>query len=269
MDDYTAANRANWDARTPINAASAHYDVAGFRAGKLSLHHLERDELGAVAGTSLLHLQCHFGLDTLSWARLGAVATGVDFSPQAIALARSLAAELGLDARFVCADIYDLPDVLREQFDLVFTPYGVLPWLRDLPRWAALVAQFLRPGGTFYLVEEHPFVNVFDEERGGADFRVRWPYAHADGPVTVTGHGTYSNPTADYHRVEYCWGYGLGEVINAVLGAGLRLTWVREFPFSHTRRFPSMVRGADGLWRWPDPGNTLPLLFSLRATKVE
>lgn len=98
---------------------------------------------------------------------------------------------------------------------------------------------------------------------------MRWPYAHADGPVTVTGHGTYGDPTADYHRVEYCWGYGLGEVINAVLGAGLRLAWVHEFPFCYTRRFPSMVQGADGLWRWPDSGNTLPLLFSLRATKAE
>ena len=108
-------------------------------------------------------------------------------------------------------------------FDIVFTSYGVLPWMWDLPRWAAIVAHFLRPGDTFYLAEEHPFVNVFDEERGGPDFRVRWPYAHEGGPVAVAGHGTYSEPTADYHRVEYCWGYDLGEVIDAVLGAGLRL----------------------------------------------
>ena len=268
MDEYTVANRANWDARTPINAASAHYDVAGFKAGRLSLQRLERDELGDVAGKSLLHLQCHFGLDTLSLARLGATVTGVDFSPRAIALARSLAEETGLDARFVCADIYDLPDALAGHFDIVFTSYGVLLWLRDLPRWAAIVAHFLRPGGTFYLVEEHPFANALDEEHPGPDLRVRWPYAHADGPVTMVGHGTYSEPAADYHRVEYCWGYGLGEVINALLGVGLHLEWVREFPFCHRRRFPDLVQGTDGLWRWPDPTNTLPLVFSLKATRA-
>lgn len=267
MDDYTAANRATWDAWTAINAASAHYDVAGFRAGKLSLRRLERDELGAVAGRSLLHLQCHFGLDTLSWARLGAAVAGVDFSPRAIALARSLAAETRLDARFLCADLYDLPAALDERFDRVFTSYGVLMWLRDLPRWAAIVARFLKPGGTFHLVETHPCTYAFDNERAGPDFRVRWPYAHADGPVAVETHGTYSDPSAAFHSVEYSWGFGLGEVIDAVLRAGLRLDWVHEFPFSDSRRFPDLVQGADGLWRWPDPGNTLPLLFSLKATK--
>ena len=149
----------------------------------------------------------------------------------------------------------------------MFTSYGVLYWLRDLPRWAEVIGHFLKPGGTFYLVEHHPFVNVFDEEHTGPDLRVRWPYSHADGPVMVEAHGTYSDPDAEYHRVEYCWGFAIGEVIDAILGAGLRLTWVREFPYCDSKRFPDMVQGADGLWRWPDPGNTLPLLFSLRATK--
>jgi SAM-dependent methyltransferase len=231
------------------------------------LHQLERDEVGDVAGRSLLHLQCHFGLDTLSWSRLGAVATGVDFSPKAIALARSLAEELRLDACFVCADIYDLPDVLSGQFDIVFTSYGVLFWLRDLSQWAEIVAHFLKPGGTFYLVEHHPFVNVFDEEHAGPGHSG----ALAVSPRGRAGGGgstrTYSDPDAEYHRVEYCWGFGIGEVIDAILGAGLHLTWLREFPYCDSKRFPGMVQGADGLWRWPDPGNTLPLLFSLRATK--
>ena len=111
---------------------------------------------------------------------------GVDFSPEAIKLARSLADETGLDARFVCADLYDLPGALDERFDVVFTSYGVLFWLKDLARWAEIVARFLKPGGTFYVVELHPFVNVFDNEDDVTDFRVRWPYFHAAGPVAVT-----------------------------------------------------------------------------------
>jgi SAM-dependent methyltransferase len=268
MDDHTSANRANWDAWTAINAASANYDVAGFKAGKLSLNRIEREELGDVAGKSLLHLQCHFGLDTLSWARLGARVTGVDFSPEAIKLAHSLADEIGLDARFVCSDLYELPGALDDRFDIVYTSYGVLFWLKDLARWAEIVAQFLRPGGTFYIVELHPFINVFDNEDDVTGFRVRWPYFHSAGPVEAETHGTYSDPQADYHSVEYSWGFGLGEVINAVLGAGLRLEWLHEFPFCPSKRFPFMEQGEDGLWRWQDPANTMPLLFSLKATKV-
>src|SRR5438067_4791107 len=136
MDDHTSANRANWDAWAAINAASANYDVAGFKAGKLSLNRIEREELGDVAGKSLLHLQCHFGIDTLSWARLGARVTGADFSSRAVELATSLAADLGLDARFVCSNVYDLPEVLDGAFDVVYTSRGVLGWLPDLYAWA-------------------------------------------------------------------------------------------------------------------------------------
>src|SRR5881398_416178 len=141
MDDHTSANRANWDAWAAINAASANYDVAGFKAGKLSLNRIEREELGEVAGKSLLHLQCHFGLDTLSWARLGARVTGVDFSDQAIHLAQAISKEVGLDARFICSNIYDLPKVLSAagDFDIVFTSYGAICWLPDLQPWGQLI----------------------------------------------------------------------------------------------------------------------------------
>src|SRR5215471_11552990 len=161
-----ARNRDAWDLRTRAHLGSTFYDVASFKAGRNTLRPPEREELGDVRGRTLLHLQCHFGLDTLSWARLGASVTGADFSEESIAVATSLAAELGLDARFVCADLYELPDVLDGQFDIVVTTYGVLSWLPDLDRWARVVAHFLRPGGTFCLVEIHPAIGLFDEVGG-------------------------------------------------------------------------------------------------------
>src|SRR5438067_5957834 len=182
MDDHTSANRANWDAWAAINAASANYDVAGFKAGKLSLNRIEREELGDVAGKSLLHLQCHFGLDSLSWARLGAAVTGVDFSDKAIALARSLSEETGIPATFVQSNIYDLADNLTGQFDIVFTSYGVLWWLPDLAGWAKVVSHFLKPGGTFLLVEAHPIASMFDPD-DPSELKVKYPYFPSREPL--------------------------------------------------------------------------------------
>src|SRR5947209_740824 len=174
MDEYMATNRKLWDAWTKIHLDSEFYDVASFRNGErpIRIRDYEREEIGEVAGRSLLHLQCHFGLDTLSWARLGAEVTGADFSGRAIELARSLAGELGLPARFVHSDVYSLPANLQGEFDIVFTSYGVLYWLPDLSRWAEVVAHFLKPGGVFYVVEYHPFSQVFDDENA-SELRVR------------------------------------------------------------------------------------------------
>src|SRR4029077_17046179 len=142
------------------------YDLASFKQGRNSLQSIEQEELGDVRGRSLLHLQCHFGMDTLSWARLRARVPGADYSEEAITAARSLAAELGLEARFICANLYDLPDVLDEQFDIVVSTYGVLSWLPDLPAWARVVARFLRPGGTFCIVDLHPNWGFVEEVDG-------------------------------------------------------------------------------------------------------
>jgi SAM-dependent methyltransferase len=151
MQTYYDTNRQNWNERAAIHARSRFYDLDGFRAGRNALLPIERAEVGDVAGKSLLHLQSHLGDDTLSWARLGARVTGVDFSEEAIATACGLRDELGLDARFLHANIYDLPDLLNEQFDIVFTSYGVLCWLHDIPRWAQVAAGFVKPGGFLYL----------------------------------------------------------------------------------------------------------------------
>jgi 2-polyprenyl-3-methyl-5-hydroxy-6-metoxy-1,4-benzoquinol methylase len=158
MDPHVAANRALWDEWTPIHVGSAFYDVDGWKSGRRhDLPPLLVDEVGDVAGKDLLHLQCHFGLDTLSWARRGARVTGADFSERAVEQARLLAAETGLEARFVVSDVVDLPDRLEGDFDVVFTSFGVLNWLPDVPRWAEVVAHFVRPGGFFYIAEAHPF----------------------------------------------------------------------------------------------------------------
>ncbi len=164
MDEYRRANQDLWDEYTRINAASSMYDLAGFKAGRNALHPLEIQELGDVRGKSLLHLQCHFGMDTLTWARLGAQVTGVDFAPDAVRLARSLAGELGLAARFIQSDLYDLPNHLDETFDIVFTSYGALTWLSDIPGWAQVAARYVRPGGTFYIAEFHPAACMFSDE---------------------------------------------------------------------------------------------------------
>jgi SAM-dependent methyltransferase len=241
--------------------------VEGFKAGTSSLRALEVEELGDVAGKSLLHLQCHFGLDTLSWARRGATVTGADFSDHAIAAAGALAKEVNLTARFVLSDLYHLPDVLDGQFDIVYTSYGVLFWLPDLRRWANVIAHFLKPGGAFYIVEYHPFAAVFENENAG-DFEVAYPYFHGPEPLEFETSGSYADRTADFHFPEYGWDHPLSDIINALLAAGLRLEYLHEFPYCFEQRFPFMVHGADGRWRFAGrTNNMIPVLFSLKATK--
>jgi len=266
VDEYRRSNVALWDHWTALHAESAseYYDIAGFKAGASTLRAIELADLGDVSGKSLLHLQCHFGLDTLSWARRGARVTGVDFSERAVALARSLAAELGIAARFVHSDVYDLPAALQGTFDIVFTSYGVLYWLPDLRRWAEVIAHFLAPGGTFCLVEHHPFAAVFRD----GDLRAASPYFHGPAPERVESYGSYAVSSDEYQGAEYGWRRRLGEVVDAVAAAGLRLESPREFPYSDFPSLPGLERGADGWWRLAGKGREmLPILFSLRATK--
>lgn len=266
MDTSTQANRAAWNTWLARDVHSSHHqDVARFRATGSSLRSIELAELGAVEGMSLLHLQCNMGSETLSWARLGASVTGVDISDEAIACARALAEESGLPARFIRADLYDLPGLLDDRFEIVFASYGVLFWLPDLARWAATIAHFLKPGGTFYLIDMHPYTNPLGEIEStprGMRFAVRYPYFHSSAPARPVD----AAPAAASDDGEQVWAYGMGEVITALIAAGLRLEYVHEFPMQHYQQFPALVQDADGWWRWPAPGNTLPLLFSLRAS---
>ncbi|TRO50928.1 class I SAM-dependent methyltransferase, partial [Candidatus Bathyarchaeota archaeon] len=176
MAEYYETNKRRWNELVDIHAKSKEYDLENFIAGKNSLHRVEREKLGDVKGKSLLHLQCHFGLDTISWARLGAKVTGVDFSETAIELAREIAKKVGVDAEFVCSNVYDLPKVHKGEYDIVFTSYGVLCWLQDIEEWARVIAHFLKPGGTFLIVESHPFMWVFDDE--SEELRQKFSYWH-------------------------------------------------------------------------------------------
>jgi SAM-dependent methyltransferase len=268
-DEQRRANQALWDKWALLHAqqANAYYDIAGFKAGKSTLTPIEIEALGDVAGKSLLHLQCHFGMDTLSWVRRGAHVTGIDFSERAIDQARALAHELGLPARFIQSDLYDLPAVLQEEFDVVVTSYGVLYWLPDLPRWAAVVAHFLKPQGTFFIVDGHPFASLF-EESDSSELRLVRPYFGGPEPERVESYGSYAVGSSECLGTQYGWTHPLSEIVSAVLSAGLRLDSLREYPYSHFPRWPSMERGDDGWWRLPGQNQALlPLLFSLKATR--
>lgn len=265
---YLEANRRHWDEVVPIHAGSDFYDVASFKAGKTVLNPLELEELGDVQGKSLLHLQCHFGLDTLAWAREGAAVTGVDFSERAIETARALAAEIGVDARFEASDLYSLPDRLTGQFDIVFTSYGVLGWLPDVSSWAQVVAHFVRPGGTFYIVEFHPFAWVFDDAPEATDLNVRYAYFPSAEPLKFEDDGTYADQTAQLeHRATYSWQHTLGDIVTALIDAGLRIEFLHEFPFSPYDCWPFTEAVGDRTVRLKTHDGCVPLLFSIKATK--
>jgi SAM-dependent methyltransferase len=271
VDEALGKNRELWDAWTKIHVDSAFYDVASFRDGvrPIRLADYEREEVGAVEGRTLLHLQCHFGLDTLSWARLGATVTGIDFSEEAIAAARALAAELGIAATFIASDVYRLPEVLDEQFDIVYTSRGVLGWLPDIAAWARVAARFVRPGGFLYVTEIHPVANVFENEGvAPGELRLAYPYWSHPDPLRFDVKGSYADPDAPTEGlVEYGWNHSLGEIVTALVDAGLQLEFLHEFDFV-SWPVDFLVQGDDDRWRLPSRAKgSLPLFFSLKATK--
>ncbi len=270
MDEYSEANRRHWDEVVPIHVSSEMYDVAGFKAGESRLKAVELEELGDVRGKSLLHLQCQFGLDTLSWAREGAAVTGIDFSEAGIETARALAAETGIDARFIVSNIYDLPKNLEGTFDIVFTSYGAITWLADMERWAQIAAGFVKPGGTFYMAEFHPFAGVFDAEPGVSDLQVRYRYFANGEPIRWEGLGTYTDRDAKVeHNVTYDWPHPISEVLTALIDAGLRIEFLHEFPFTTYQFRPFTEVVADGKVRLTKHDGCVPLLYSIKATKPE
>ena len=269
MDEYLKVNQQTWNTWTPYHVESKFYNVEGFKAGRRTLNPIVLAGAGDVTGRSLLHLQCHFGIDTMSWARQGATVTGADFSEEAITAARALAAEVGIQATFVHSNLYDLPQHLTGQFDVVFTSYGVLGWLPDLERWAQVIAYFLKPGGIFYIVEVHPVALLFDEHRQDGELRLTYPYFQGTEPLREEKQGSYAAPDAPIHSVTYVWIHPLAEIIGSLLRAGLRITAFEEYPFLAWAFFPWMERRADGFWHLPAAREGIPLMFSLKATKDE
>jgi len=271
--DAVRANNELWDEWTRIHERSEFYDLEGFKRGdmrpiRLADHEVE--EIGDVRGLDLLHLQCHFGIDTLSWARLGAKVTGADFSEAAIDLAARTAAEIGItDARFVRSDLFELPNVLEGDFDLVYTSGGVLGWMPDIRRWAEVVAHFVRPGGRFYITEIHPVAQVFENEGvEPGELRLVYPYWEHRAPLAFDNIGSYADPDAPVTvPKEYGWDHGLGEIVTALIQAGLRIESLREYPFL-LWKLDFLTEAADGTWRLPETvKGELPLFFSILASK--
>ncbi len=264
MEEFMNANKELWNAWTDIHEKSELYDVDGFKRGRCTLQRTELEELGDVSNKSLLHLQCHFGLETLSWARRGAKVTGVDISDKSISLARSISAEIGIPAEFVCCNVYDLPEHLAGQFDIVYTSQGVLVWLPDLTKWAETIAHFLKPGGTFYIFEFHPFADTFaiaDEPT------IHYPYFHSDEPIIEETTGSYGGEEPGVTRTTHEWTHSMGDIINSLLAAGLRIEYLHEFPFCTYPAQPYLTQHDDGLWWYDAAPDGIPMMFSIKATR--
>jgi SAM-dependent methyltransferase len=263
-------NNALWDEWTRIHETSTFYDLDGFKAGGIRLRPYELEEIGPVDGLDVLHLQGHFGMDTLAFARLGARVTGADFRAAAVALAGRIAAEIGQpDARLVQSDLSELPTTLEGDFALVYTSRGVLGWLPDSHDWARVVAHFVRPGGRFYITEIHPVANAFENEGvAPGELRLEYPYWEHEAPLTFPVQGSYADPTATIAAErEHGWDHGLGEIVSALIDAGLRIESLREYPFVDWP-IDFLEERDDGTWRLPgELDGRLPLFFSILAAK--
>lgn len=261
--EHLDANRRMWDERVAIHVPSTLYDVDGFLAGASRLRPFEREELGPVRGRSMVHLQCHFGLDTLSWAREGARVVGLDFSEPAVAAARELALRANLEARFVIGDVLDAATILSERFDIVYTGLGALCWIDDLERWATQVRNLLAPGGTLYLVEFHPITDIFGDER----LDVVEPYFDEGRAYRDDSPGTYTDPeAATTNNLSFTWTHPVSSVIERVIAAGFRLERFVEHDFTLFKRFENL-KAAPGTdhFRFPADHPRLPLMYSIRA----
>ncbi|MDP9137274.1 MAG: class I SAM-dependent methyltransferase [Pseudomonadota bacterium] len=268
---FSAANRINWDERVGVHKADATgaYRMAALRVGDNSLHPIEDRELGEVAGKRLIHLQCHFGRDTLALARRGAEVTGLDFSPEAIATARGLAAELNIRAQFIEGDVADARALVQGTFDIVYVTWGAINWLPDLAEWGRTVSSLLGPDGFLYLAEGHPFLYMLDERdpglRPGYDYR-----SPPDSPIASDEETTYtSDPTRLRNTRNYSWNHSLSDVVMAIIGAGLRLEFLHEHHEIPWAFAPIMdeVPESNGMYRLPETFPRIPLSFSLRARK--
>ncbi|UCE66487.1 MAG: class I SAM-dependent methyltransferase [Candidatus Zixiibacteriota bacterium] len=262
MKKYIDTNRSLWDGWAEINKNSAFYDLEGFKTGKNNLNSIAIEELTGVSGKALLHLQCHFGLDTLSWARMGAKATGIDFSPEAISLAKSLSEELSIPARFIKTELYDLPRFLNEKFDIVFTSYGVLAWIPDREKWAGLAARYLKPGGIFYMVEFHPVLGMFDDDGE----KLEYPYFHSLKPMKFHDSGNYAEPDNKFKHDWYERFYGPGDVVTALIKAGLKIEYLHEFPYSPANCCKFFTGDKPGRYVIKKYPNLVPRVFSVKAT---
>jgi SAM-dependent methyltransferase len=267
LDEPRAANLRNWESRVPVHAASRTYDLDGLVAGQKRLSDVvafDEPHLGDLTGRDVVHLQCHIGTDTLSLARLGARVTGLDFSPAALAVARDITVRAGLDVTFVESELYGAVDALGAgRFDLVYTGIGALCWLPDVRRWAATVAALLRPGGRLYLREGHPVLWA-TEELGPDRFELRYPYFET-APTRFDEPWTYTDGEQLAAPVTYQWNHGLGEIVQAVLDAGMVLTRLVEHDEVDWPAYPWFVECGNGRFKVPSGEARVPLEYTLEA----
>ena len=260
--DYLSVNKETWNKKVPVHAESDLYNLEAFKKGATSLMKYELDALPNVAGKSLLHLQCHFGQDTLSWNRLGAKCTGIDFSEKGIQLAKELNKELGLNTEFVCCNVYDVNKYISEKFDIVFTSYGTIGWLPDLQLWAKTIAARLKPGGTFFMAEFHPIVWMFDYQEKNASLRYKYNQKEV---IYEEYSGTYADTTNKMITKEYGWNHGLGTVISALTSEGLNIEFLKEYDESPYNVLPNLVETTNGMFVTKD--QLYPLIYTIKATK--
>lgn len=262
-EDYFEVNRQTWNEKVKIHSNSEMYDLEAFKKGKTSLMPYELHALGDVNGKSLLHLQCHFGQDTLSWSRKGAKCVGVDLSDEGIALAKSLNEDLKLDAEFVRCNVLETSEHIKATFDIVFTSYGVIGWLPDLKPWGQMIAERLKKGGIFYMVEFHPIVWMFDYLEGKPVMKYGYMQDEA---IYEEYEGTYANQESKMISKEYGWNHGLSEVINALIEAGLKIEYLNEYDESPYNVLPDLVETKSG--NYVTKNRLYPLIFEIKATKL-
>ena len=261
-NDYLKINQESWNLRTAAHLNSPFYDLASFKKGRSSLNSIELNLLGDLQGKTVLHLQCHFGQDSISLARLGATVTGVDLSDAAIDAARVLSAETGADINFICCDVYSLPQHLDEHFDVIFTSYGVVGWLPDMERWAGIIARFLKPGGRVVFAEFHPVVWMFDDHFQS----IAYSYFKRD-PIIETESGTYADREAPFVKQTVSWNHSLSEVAGALLRAGLSIQSLEEYDYSPYNCFRETIEIAPQQFRIRHLDGKIPMVYSIVAAK--
>lgn len=263
-ENYLELNKKSWNNRTDAHVASEFYDNESFLDGRSSLNSIELDLLGDLTGKSVLHLQCHFGQDTISLSRMGAKTLGVDFSDKAIQKAEEMAQICGSDAQFVCCDLYSLPGILSGKFDYVFTSYGTIGWLPDINNWASIVAHYLKPGGKLVFVEFHPAVWMFDD-----DFKELGYSYFNTGPIVEQESGTYADREAPINQTHVMWNHGMAEVLTSLINQGLEIEVMQEFDYSPYNCFKHTEEFEKGKFRIKHLGAKLPMVYAIVASKKE
>jgi SAM-dependent methyltransferase len=262
MKDYLQINKEAWNKKVAHHLRSDFYRQKEFIKGASSLQSIELDLLGDVKGKKILHLQCHFGQDSISLARMGAKVTAVDLSDEAIKAAIEINREVGTDVHFICSDIYALPDILDETFDLVFTSYGVLGWLPDMERWARLIDHYLVEKGKLLLVEFHPAIWMYDEEQK----EIKYSYFNV-GEIVEEYAGSYADREANINSNYVMWNHDLAEVLMSLINNRLEIKLFKEFNYSPYNCFLAMDKIAEGRFQLKGFGDKFPLVYAVLAEK--